>query len=130
LSLLDLPQSVQARVEGGQLAATVAADIASKIDDPEEQEEVAAEVVDREMTRAEAKAAVRERVASKPKAGGSKGRGATKNKPKLPDDRTLKTSVGLKVTVTARKGFDLLTLLAALEESATTVREEIEAGGD
>jgi len=52
LALLDLPADVQVRVEGGELAATVAAEL-SKIDDPTIQAEVAEAVVAEGLTRNE-----------------------------------------------------------------------------
>jgi ParB family chromosome partitioning protein len=128
LSLLDLPESVQAQVEGGQLAATVAADIASKIDDPDEQQEIAEEVVSGAKTRAEAKAMVRERVASKSKGESGKGRGGkatSKPKAKLPIERTIRTTAGLKIVARARKGFDGATLAKALREALETVEGEL-----
>ena len=52
LALLDLPADVQVRVEGGELAATVAAEL-SKIADPTVQAEVAEAVVAEGLTRTE-----------------------------------------------------------------------------
>lgn len=52
LSLLELPTDVQVRVEGGELAATVAAEL-SKIADPAVQAEVAEAVVAEGLTRTE-----------------------------------------------------------------------------
>ena len=74
LALLDLPAAVQDAVESGQLAPSVAYEV-SKLDDPDAQAEVAARVVAEGLSRAETVEAVRE-AASKPRAGGAKGRGA------------------------------------------------------
>ena len=52
LSLLDLPVDVQARVEGGELAATVAAEL-TKLSDPSLQVKVAQAVVAEGLTRTE-----------------------------------------------------------------------------
>jgi ParB family chromosome partitioning protein len=52
LALLELPDNVQARVEGGALAATVAAEL-TKLEDPAVQEEVAEAVVAEGLTRTE-----------------------------------------------------------------------------
>jgi ParB family chromosome partitioning protein len=52
LALLELPADVQARVEGGELAATVAAELA-KLPDPASQAEVAQAVVAEGLTRTE-----------------------------------------------------------------------------
>lgn len=52
LSLLDLPAEVQGRIEGGELAATVAAEL-TKLPDPTLQAEVAQAVVAEGLTRTE-----------------------------------------------------------------------------
>jgi ParB family chromosome partitioning protein len=52
LALLELPGNVQARVEGGELGATVAAEL-TKLEDPAVQEEVAEAVVAEGLTRSE-----------------------------------------------------------------------------
>jgi ParB family chromosome partitioning protein len=120
LSLLDLPDTVQSRVESGELAASVAYEV-SKLEDPDDQVEVAARVVAEKLSRAETVEAVRQ-VASKPRAGGSKGRGASKGKPKLPSERTVKSIGGLKVIVQGRKGFDVEAWIEALEDAARQVK--------
>jgi ParB family transcriptional regulator, chromosome partitioning protein len=121
MSLLELPKDIQERVTTGELAASVAVEVA-KLDDPHEQREVAERVVSEGLNRSEAIAAVRQ-VASKPRAGGSKkSRGPAK--PKLPTIRAIKTSVGLKVTVEGRRGVNLGEAIAALEEAVTKLRDE------
>jgi ParB family transcriptional regulator, chromosome partitioning protein len=123
LALLELPEPIQASVEAGELAPSTAYAIA-KLDDPAAQAEVAARVVAEGLSRAETVEAVRQ-VASKPRAGGIKGRGANKGKlAKLPTERTVKLDGGFKVTVTGRKGFDGASLLAMLEEATAKVRAE------
>jgi ParB family chromosome partitioning protein len=52
LALLELPADVQARVEGGELASTVAAELA-RLPDAEAQAEVAQAVVSEKLTRSE-----------------------------------------------------------------------------
>jgi ParB family transcriptional regulator, chromosome partitioning protein len=52
LTLLELPTDVQARVEGGELAATVAAEL-TKLPEPAMQAEVAQAIVDQGLTRSE-----------------------------------------------------------------------------
>jgi ParB family transcriptional regulator, chromosome partitioning protein len=103
----------------------------SKLEDPAGQREVAARVVSEGLSRAETVEAVEavRQVASKPtRAGGSKakGRGASKAAAKLPTERTVKVDGGFKVTVSGRKGFELETLLAVLEEVTAKIREESE----
>jgi ParB family chromosome partitioning protein len=121
LNLLTLPAVVQERVESGQLAPSVAYEV-SKLEDPDDQAEVAARVVAEGLSRAETVEAVK-RAASRPRAGGSKGRGG---RPKLPTERSVKTTGGVKVIAQARKGLDLSAWLEALEEAALQVRAKLE----
>ena len=127
LALLNLPESIQGQVESGAISPVSAYHVA-KILDPEKQIEVAAQIIDQALSRDETVEVVRQVVetekASKPKAGGSKGkgRGANKGKPKLPTERTIKTSVGLKVTVEGRKGIEPATMLTALERQRSRSR--------
>jgi ParB family transcriptional regulator, chromosome partitioning protein len=58
LSLLKLPEDVQARVDEGEIPSAVASDIAA-LDDREEQREVAARVVAEKLNRNEAREVVR-----------------------------------------------------------------------
>ena len=60
------------------------------------------------------------------RAGGAKGRGASQTKPKLPSERTLKAGAGLKVSVTGRKGFDVLAWVEALEDATRQARAKLE----
>lgn len=60
LALLDLPETVQDQVEQGALPPTTAAEIA-RLERPEDQTEVAREVVSLKLTREQAAAAVREK---------------------------------------------------------------------
>jgi ParB family transcriptional regulator, chromosome partitioning protein len=126
LALLDLPYTVQDAVASGELAPSVAYEV-SKLDDPDAQAEVAARVVAEGLSRAETVEAVRQ-VTSRPRASGTKGRGASKGKQKLPTERTVKLEGGAKVTVASRKGFDSASLLAMLLEAVAKV--EAEQGGD
>jgi ParB family transcriptional regulator, chromosome partitioning protein len=130
ISLLELPDDVQDRVTAGELAASVAVEVA-RLDDPEEQREVAERVISGGLNRSEAIEVVRQ-AESKPRPGGSKakGRGASKGGPRLPTERTLKTAGGLKVTVAGRKGFDLPAWLEAMEDAARQVRAKLESVED
>jgi ParB family chromosome partitioning protein len=96
LALLDLPATVQNRVESGDLPASTAYAIAS-IPDPAEQAEVAEQAVAGKMSRAEVVRQVRERATSK-------GRGA-KARPKKTSS-SFRAAGGAKVTVEHRKGVD------------------------
>jgi ParB family chromosome partitioning protein len=124
LALLELPEAVQEQVDAGTLPASSAHAIATNLDDPEAQREIAARVVDEGLSRAETVEAVK-RAAGRPRAGGAKGRGG-KATPKLPTERTVKTAVGLRVTVAGRKGFDVPAALAALDEARARLAAELE----
>jgi ParB family chromosome partitioning protein len=126
MSLLDLPEDVQDLVTAGELAASVAVEVA-KLDDPDEQREVAERVVSEGLNRSEVIEVVRQ-AASKPRAGASKGqgRGPAKARPKLPTERTVKTASGLKVVVSGRKGFDTLAWFEAMEDATRQVRAKLE----
>jgi ParB family chromosome partitioning protein len=126
LALLNLPATVQELVEQGALPPATAYEV-SKLDDPKSQAEVAAQVVSEGLSRAETVEAVR-RAASKPKAGGAKGRGVAKGKPKLPTIRVIKTVAGPRLTIEHRKGIDPSTLLAALREAVAKVEAEVGSG--
>ena len=136
LALLDLPEPIQASIDAGTLAPSTAYAIA-KLDDPDDQREVAARVVSEGLSRAETVEAVRKVAERKPsstaRAGGSIARGGgAKSKAKLPTERTLKIDGGLKVIVSGRKGFDKPTLLAGLRQAVEKVEAEIaaEQGGE
>ena len=58
LAMLDLPETVQAMVDAGQLAATTAYEI-GKTESPNDQAELAARVVAEKLTRDEVRAAVK-----------------------------------------------------------------------
>ena len=60
LAMLDLPKTVQAMVDAGQLAATTAYEI-GKTESPNDQAELAARVVAEKLTRDEVRAAVKEK---------------------------------------------------------------------
>jgi ParB family transcriptional regulator, chromosome partitioning protein len=68
LSLLDLPEPVQARVEQGTLAATVAHEL-TKLNDPAVQAELAATIVDQQLTRSEVEEVVKAVRARRPAQG-------------------------------------------------------------
>jgi ParB family chromosome partitioning protein len=118
LRLLELPESVRESIDSGELAPTVAYQIA-QLPDAETQQSVAAEVVSSKLTRAEATERVRE-VARKPKAKSAKGRGA---KPRPVKSRVVRCSLG-KVTIELRKAGSVADLVAVLEEAAKNLGAE------
>jgi ParB family chromosome partitioning protein len=121
LSLLDLPEDVQHRVTTGELAASVAVEVA-KLEDPEEQREVAERVVSEGLNRSEAIEAVRR--ASK---SSSKGRWAIKARPKRPTVRAIKTT-SARVTVEFKKAVEPAEIRAALVEALAKL--DAEQGGE
>ena len=111
LGLLDLPEPVRAQVDSGELPARSAYAIASKVDDPAEQIEIAARVVADGLNREETIEAVRKAKARKPV---SKGRGAAKAKHRKVTERVYRTEAGPKVTVEFKRGLDDASIRAAL----------------
>ncbi len=107
LALLDLPEDIQGRVEAGELAPSVAYEV-SRLEDSDQQREVAARVVEEELNRAEATEVVRRAAGKSAK---PKGRGAGKAR-----KVTFRTSPGPKITVEFRKGLDDELILAALAD--------------
>ena len=79
MTLLELPEDVQDRVTAGELAASVAVEVA-KLDDPDAQREVADRVVSQGLSRAETVEMVRQVSGKQARAGGAtvKGRGGAK----------------------------------------------------
>jgi ParB family chromosome partitioning protein len=131
LALLELPEPIQESIESGELAPSTAYAI-SKLDDPVTQADLATRVVAEGLSRAEAATAVRQAIdesrdrTSKNTSG--RGRGVKSTKvTKLPKERSMKTSVGIKIVGQANKGFDDASWLKALEEAAELVREKIAA---
>lgn len=114
LALLELPAPVQERVTSGELAPSVAYEVA-KLADPGEQAEVAELAIAGGLNREDVVRAVRERSARP-----SKGRGA-KAKPRK-TSVTLRTTNGYKLTAECRKGIDDDALEAALAEALASVR--------
>jgi ParB family chromosome partitioning protein len=122
LALLDLPYTVQNAVASGELAPSVAYEI-SKVEDPTAQEEVASRVVSEGLSRAATIEAVRK--ASKQSRGGKK-----PAKRSDPAERTLRTSAGVKVVATHKKGLSLEAWIEALEEATLLARSKREASED
>jgi ParB family transcriptional regulator, chromosome partitioning protein len=138
LASLDLPAAVQEMVDKGDLDRSKAYEL-SKLDEPAEQVAVAERVVAEGLSRDETAQVVKKKAESKTagkiaRASGDKGRGATKGKPaKLPTERIIKTSAGIKIVASARKGFDEATWAEALKEALEQVTarlEPAEQGGE
>ena len=125
VALLTLPDTVQDHVESGGLAPSVAYEL-SKIDAPDVQAEIASRVVAEGLSRAETVEAIR-RVASKPRAGGSKGGAAIKARSKRPTVRAIRTT-SAKVTIEFRKFVEPVEVIAALEEATARLRAELGDG--
>lgn len=127
LALLTLPEDVQRLVEDETIPASAASELA-RVDDPGKRREIVEEIASGRMTRDETIAAVRQ---AKPRSTVErKGKGRGPAKPKLPLERSVRTSGGLKVTVSGRKGFDATAWAEALEEAARVARASIEGSGD
>jgi len=128
LGLLNLPESIQAQVDAGEIRPQTGYEL-SRIDDPEVQAHLAEEAKAGRLKRDD----LRQRVkASKPaRAGGAKGKGVSRGKfVKLRTERTVKLDGGARVTVTSRKGFDGASLLAMLREAVTKIEAEQAEGQD
>lgn len=119
LDLLRLPESVQAQVDAGQIAASTAGLVAKL---PEaDQLAVADRIVDEGLSRAQASAIVRD-VAAKRTRTASKPEG--KARPKPATTRTWKRPGGLRIEATRAKGLDVLELIEALRAAALELEAE------
>ena len=127
MTLLELPEDVQDRVTAGELAPSVAVEVA-KLEDPDEQREVAARVVTEGLNRAEAVEVVRQ-VAERTPAGAGhpkgKGRGPAKGKPKPITSRIFKTEPGIRITAERSRGIESTALVVALREALAKAEAEI-----
>jgi ParB family chromosome partitioning protein len=121
LSLLELPESVQAEVEQGRIPTWTAYEIA-KADGTDAQTELAARVVSEGLSRAETVEAVQQR---KPR---PKGRGARKTRKVT--SRSMRASTGAKVTIQRSKGLDDDLIRATLAELLAQVSAKAGAGID
>ena len=117
LALLTLPGDMQEAVEAGRIAPGTAYEL-SKVDDPGEQAALAREAATGRLKRDE----IQERT-STPR----KGRGVGKTR-KI-TSRVFRTSAGPRITVELKRGLDGPTALAAVEEVARQLRDEMGIGG-
>jgi ParB family chromosome partitioning protein len=120
LALLELPEAVQEQVDAGTLPASSAHAIATNLDDPTDQAEVAARVVAEGLSRAETVEAVR-KAASRPREASGKGRGA---RPRKVTERAFRTEAGPRVTVEFKRGLDDASIRAALLEVLAQIPAE------
>jgi ParB family chromosome partitioning protein len=120
LALLELPEDLQVRVEAGELAPSVAYEV-SRLEDHDDQREVAARVVSEDLSRAEAVEAVRQ--AAGRSTVKQRGGGAIKARPKRPTVRTIKTTAA-KVTVEFKRAVDLAEVIVALREATAKLEAE------
>ena len=118
LALLDLPESIQAQVEAGEISPATAYEI-SKLDDPVKQEALAGRVRTEGMTRDEVAEAIKPVPSSK---SGGKSRRAANGKVRKESFRVR----GGKITVENRRGLDDTLILAMLEEAAGKVRNRLQ----
>lgn len=119
LALLELPEDLQGCVTAGELAPSIAYEV-SRLESPEQQREVAARIVDEDLSRAEATEVVR-RAADRP--GKAKGRGTARKV----TSRLFRTTVGPRVTVELRRGLDTGMIRAALVEALGQLDAECQA---
>jgi ParB family transcriptional regulator, chromosome partitioning protein len=121
VAMLDLPLEVQDRVEGGELSPSAAYQI-SQIEDADAQRAVADRIALEGLKRDEVVEVVRQAIGRSVKTT-AKGRGA---KPKLPTERTVRTSTGFKVVVSHRKAFDVLACVEALRYALDQMTAKLE----
>lgn len=123
LALLRLPEDVADQVDAGQIKATAAYEIA-KLQIADDQRSVAQAVVAGDLDHKATVAAVARKRTT------GKGRGAKASKAtKLPMERSVRTSTGLKVTVSGRKGFDTAAWLEAAKEAVKIIEERMNEAG-
>ena len=122
LALLELPGSVQEQVEVGALAPSVAYEI-SKVENPDEQRELANRVVSENLSRTETIEAVRQ--ATRKPTGKEKSRGALHRAKEK--ERVIRTSTA-RVTVELRKGSGPEAIRDALRDALQMVEVELSAG--
>ena len=122
LALLKLPDAVQESVEVGNLAPSAAYEL-SKVNDPEDQARLAAQVVAERLSRTETAEAVR-RTSSRTITG--KGRRASKDRKAKP--RVFRTKAGTRVTVESRKALDNESILVELAEVMDQIKAMHPAG--
>jgi ParB family transcriptional regulator, chromosome partitioning protein len=122
LALLDLPDTIQEKVEQGALAPATAYEI-SKVEDPAAQAELAARVVAEGLSRQETVAEVR-RAAGRPAR--AKGRGVGKGKKLTP--RVFRSSTARVTVELLKKAAGAEAMLELLREAVRALEAELGAG--
>lgn len=126
LELLELPASVQEKVERGELAVTTAYEL-RKIEDATEQTAVAERIASENLTRQEAGAIIGRARGARPELSG-KGRGVSKGrakaKPRKITAETFRTPAG-RVVVENKRGLDAGSVVEALEAALATARSRL-----
>ena len=117
LALLELPKTVQDRVEQGTLAPATAYEI-SKVEDDDLREQLAERVVAEGLSRDETIAEVR--AAARRAAGQSEEKGGVTDQEEAGTTQTLKAA-GCRITVENRKGLNDDLLARALREAADQI---------
>ena len=107
LSLLKLPEELQARIEGGEISPSTAYELA-KVKDEKAQAQLAERAASGEMTQLDVA-----KVSARPKSSGGKRRST---------NEMIKTSDNVRVTITARRDLGAQGLLNALLEAAEIIR--------
>lgn len=120
--LLNLPESVQEAVAGGQIAPTTAFEL-SKLDDDGEREAIARRVVAEGLSREDVAETVRRATGGRPR-GKAKGRGM-KAKVRKVTSRAIRTPAGPRVTLELARGLTPELVVLALEQALEQARGEI-----
>ena len=116
LGLLNLPESIQAGVDAGEIRPQTGYEL-SRIEDPQEQAHLAGEAKAGRLKRDDLRQRVKESKAVKVRVTKAKGRGASLALPKLSNEHALRLDGGFKVVVSGRKGFDIATRARLLKEA-------------
>jgi ParB family transcriptional regulator, chromosome partitioning protein len=117
LALLDLPASLQEAVDDGKIAPNTAYEL-TKVEDSEEQAQLAREAAEGRLKRDEIKARTQKPRRPAP---------SSNARPRKPTSRVLRTSTA-RVTVELKKGQGTEAILAAAEEAVELLRAELQGG--
>ena len=125
ISLLDLPEEIQAAIEAKEISQEMGIGLAL-VDDPTEQAELAERIKAGDMTRQE----MRQRAAQRKATGkGGATKPKAKAKPKPRTTWTYKGEAGLRITAERAKGIDLTALLVGMESAVEQIRGELANAG-
>lgn len=127
VNLLNLPETVQARVETGEMSPTLANEISKA--PAEHRQDIADRITSQSLTVAEASRVVEEVRTTRP-ATKRRGRGVKPNKPAPVTSRVFKGAGGLKLTAERSRGIDLVALLELLRGAVTQIEAEMTPDGE